>query len=54
MKKLQKPDKTNNKSTDEATDLNDEETREAFSAYILKQQANDIFRSNDSKAISII
>ena len=54
MKKLQKPDKTNNKSTDEATDSNDEETREAFSAYIPKQQANDIFRSNDSKAISTI
>ena len=57
MKKHQKSDESNNKSaeTDEAADSNDEETtkREAFSAYIPKQQANDIFR-DDSKAMSTI
>ena len=53
MKKHQKSDEL--AETDETADLNDKETakREAFSAYIPKQQANDIFR-DDSKAISTI
>ena len=53
MKKHQKSDEL--AETDEMADSIDNKTtkREAFSAYIPKQQANDIFRNN-SKAISII
>jgi hypothetical protein len=53
MKKHQKSDEST-KSANEEADDNETTNREAFSAYIPKQQANDIFRSDNSKVISII
>jgi hypothetical protein len=53
MKKHQKSDEST-ETTNKEADNNETTNREAFLAYILKQQADDIFRSNNSKAISII
>jgi hypothetical protein len=53
MKKHQKSDEST-ESTNKEANNNETTNREAFSAYIPKQQADDIFRSDNSKAISTI